>query len=88
MSELHIPDAALQAARRLADEGGPDDLPSQLHASAPYIVAAELRRLADEMELEITTLEPSDLLGSAAAGGVRVAIAALRGRANGLDGVS
>jgi hypothetical protein len=62
-AELHIPDEALEAVLRALDGDDAEPLSEQtagdvaecrtaLAAAAPVIVAAELRRIADELQVE------------------------------------
>lgn len=90
MSVLHIPDVAYEmgvsaAATYVAESDALDVASDVLHAGAPLIVAAELRRIADEIEADVA--EALRHLGpDESDGGAHDAAAVLRERADELDG--
>jgi hypothetical protein len=49
MTDLHIPVLAVRAALAVSVDEKPIDLMAQLTEAAPFIVAAELRRLAADI---------------------------------------
>ncbi|MER7433161.1 hypothetical protein ABT341_00375 [Pseudonocardia alni] len=59
MADLHIPDAAVDEVREIADEHD-DTLRDQARAIAAPVVAAELRRLAETYQGEADRLDVAD----------------------------
>lgn len=81
MAELYIPDAAYEAAMRCVPPGDPGNdrlVASAMHAGAPQIVAAELRRIAAEL---VETFSPDTPQ-------IDSAMQSVRARADELDGAS
>lgn len=84
MTELHIPDEALDAMDIFSGQISRTDLREMADRVAPYIVAAELRRLADAID---TAADPlCDVFMKGEHAGRREIRRLLLGRAAVLDG--